>query len=132
MKSYPIETIVSLARSLSPYYRELYKEIPDKGWKLPDLPPVIQKDFWEHNTVDDNRLLTGDMSDGIIFKSGGTTGKPKFSVYSREEWETMTGTFGLHLAEGGLEKEIELPISFMQVNCIAAFFSSTIALSVAP
>lgn len=104
MKTYPIETIVSLARSLSPYYRELYKDLPESGWQLQDLPPVVQKDFWEYNTVADNRLLTGDMTDGIIFKSGGTTGKPKFSVYSREEWETMTGTFGLHLAESGLER----------------------------
>lgn len=104
MKTYPLETIVSLARSLSPYYRELYKDIAEKGWQIQDLPPVVQKDFWEHNTVENNRLLTGEMNDGIIFKSGGTTGKPKFSVYSREEWETMTGTFGLHLAEGGLEK----------------------------
>ena len=103
MKTYPIETIVVQARSLSPYYRELYKDIPEKGWKLKDLPPVVQEEFWEYNSIADNRLLTGEMTDGIIFKSGGTTGKPKFSVYSREEWDTMTGTFGQHLAEGDLE-----------------------------
>lgn len=103
MKTYPVETIVSVARSLSPYYRDLYASIPEKGWKLSDLPPVDQKHFWELNTVDDNQVLTGNMDNGIIFKSGGTTGKPKFSVYSREEWEAMAGTFGYHLAEGGLE-----------------------------
>lgn len=104
MKTYPLETIISLARSLSPYYRELYEDIPESGWNIADLPPVDQKAFWEHNTVKDNCLLTGEMNDGIIFKSGGTTGNPKFSVYSKEEWETMTGTFGYHLAEGGLER----------------------------
>lgn len=102
MKAYPLETVISLARSLSPYYRKLYENVDEDGWTLPDLPPVDQKIFWEHNTIDNNRLLTGDMSNGIIFKSGGTTGNPKFSVYSREEWEAMTGTFGLHLAESGL------------------------------
>ena len=104
MKTYPLQTIISVARSLSPYYKELYKNLAEKDWKISDIPPVDQKDFWEHNTVEDNRLLTGEMTYGIIFKSGGTTGKPKFSVYSHEEWETMTGTFGYHLAEGGLEK----------------------------
>ncbi len=104
MKTYPLETIISIARTLSPYYKNLYEKVPESGWKISDLPPVDQTAFWVHNTVEDNRLLTGEMSDGIIFKSGGTTGKPKFSVYSREEWETMTGTFGYHLAESGLEK----------------------------
>lgn len=104
MKTYPLETVVSVARSLSPYYRELYQDVPPEGWTLAGLPPVDQQSFWKHNTVHGNRLLTGAMADGIIFKSGGTTGMPKFSVYSREEWETMTGTFGYHLAEGGLEK----------------------------
>lgn len=103
MKTYPLETIVSLARSLSPYYRKLYKDVPVKDWNISDLPAVEQQTFWENNTIDNNQLLTGEMRDGIIFKSGGTTGKPKFSVYSREEWETMTGTFGYHLVEGGLK-----------------------------
>jgi phenylacetate-CoA ligase len=74
MKTYSIETIVALARSLSPYYRELYRDIPEKGWQLKELPPVVQKDFWEHNSLHDNRLLTGKMTDGIIVKCGGTTG----------------------------------------------------------
>lgn len=104
MKTYPIETIVSLARSLSSYYKDLYRHIPETGWQMSDLPAVDQKKFWEMNTIENNQVLTGEMDNGIIFKSGGTTGNPKFSVYSKEEWETMTGTFGYHLAEGGLEK----------------------------
>jgi len=104
MKIYPLETIISVARSLSPYYRKLYEDVSESGWKISDLPPVEQDSFWKHNTLENNRLLTGEMTDGIIFKSGGTTGKPKFSVYAREEWETLTGTFGYHLAEGGLKR----------------------------
>ncbi len=80
MKTYSLETIISVARSLSSYYKELYKKVPETGWKISDLPPVDQKTFWEYNTVDDNRLLTGEMTDGIIFKSGGTSGKPKMKV----------------------------------------------------
>jgi phenylacetate-CoA ligase len=104
MKTYSLETIVSVARELSEYYGQRYRNLPQKGWKLSELPPVDQAIFWEYNRVENNRLLTGPMTDGIIFKSGGTTGMPKFSVYSREEWETMTGTFGYHLAESGLKK----------------------------
>jgi phenylacetate-CoA ligase len=104
MKTYPLETIISVARSLSSYYRDLYKGIKESGWKIADLPPVEQQAFWEHNAVENNRLLTGEMDDGIIFKSGGTPGKPKFSVYTREEWESLTTTMGFHLADSGIEK----------------------------
>lgn len=34
MKTYPLETVVSVARSLSPYYRELYKDVPHEGWTM--------------------------------------------------------------------------------------------------
>jgi hypothetical protein len=45
MKIYPLESIVSIARSLSPYYKELYADLPETGWKLSDLPLVDQKKF---------------------------------------------------------------------------------------
>ncbi|PLX12390.1 MAG: AMP-dependent synthetase [Marinilabiliales bacterium] len=103
MKNYPLKTIIANAKSLSPFYKNLYKEINSIGnLILADLPLIEQKSFWEANKIKDNQLLTGDLSDGIVFKSGGTTGDPKFSAYTKMEWETMTGTFGTHFGENGL------------------------------
>jgi len=103
MKNYPLKTIIANAKSLSSYYRNLYQEIGDESnWELHDLPLVDQKEFWKANKIKDNKLLTGNLSDGIVFKSGGTTGDPKFSAFTRMEWETMTGTFGQHFGENGL------------------------------
>ena len=62
MKTYPLETIISVARSLSSYYKELYKKVPETGWKISDLPPVDQKTFWEpvtRNGLDINQLRQG-------------------------------------------------------------------------
>jgi len=98
---HPLDRIVAVARTLSPYYRDLYAGLPDAA-PLTALPVVDQKGFWAANTVQDNRLLTGPMHDGIVFKSGGTTGEPKFSVYSRAEWEAFAGVFGMGLDAGGL------------------------------
>lgn len=104
MKNYPLKTIIANAKMLSPYYRNLYRNIDGSSqFQLEKLPLIEQKSFWNANKIKDNQLLTGDLSDGIVFKSGGTTGDPKFSAYTKMEWETMTGTFGSHFNENGLE-----------------------------
>ncbi|MFP5458290.1 MAG: phenylacetate--CoA ligase family protein [Bacteriovoracia bacterium] len=104
-----LKALVQFVRSNSPYYRELYAHLPsalpDKDSDLVRLLPVIDsKAFWEANTLVDNRLLTGPMENGIVFKSGGTTGVPKFSVFSKREWNHFCLTFGRGLVAGGLTK----------------------------
>ncbi|OYT14836.1 MAG: AMP-dependent synthetase, partial [Bacteroidetes bacterium 4572_77] len=104
MKNYPLKTIIGQAKMLSPYYRALYKNISEEStWKLQELPLVNQQDFWKANKIKGNQLLTNELSNGVVFKSGGTTGDPKFSAYTRMEWETMTATFGIHFGENGLK-----------------------------
>lgn len=49
----------------------------------------------------DNRLLTGPMTDGVVFKSGGTTGAPKFSVFTHGEWDAFVTAFGRGMAPNG-------------------------------
>lgn len=105
MKNYPLNTIIANAKALSPFYHQLYRKLSEDGpWKLEDLPLIKQKSFWKANQIDNNQLLTDQLNDGIVFKSGGTTGDPKFSAYTKMEWETMTGTFGFHFGENGLKK----------------------------
>lgn len=104
MKTYPLKTIIAQAKMLSPFYKELYKNLNDDGnWKLADIPLVNQKLFWQANKIKDNQLLTNKLHDGIVFKSGGTTGDPKFSAYTKMEWETMTSRFGQYFGSNGLK-----------------------------
>ncbi len=104
MKTYPLKTIIAQAKMLSPFYRELYKNLKGDGtWTIEDIPLAIQKPFWEANKIKNNQLLTNKLHDGIVFKSGGTTGDPKFSAYSRMEWETMTSYFGQYFGSNGLK-----------------------------
>lgn len=91
---YSLEDVVRKAAMNSPYYKDLYKDINPNEFRLEDLPIVDQTEFWHHNTFEDNQLLTGSIEDGIVFKSGGTTGNPKFSIFTKEEWETFTRLFG--------------------------------------
>ncbi len=102
-----LSDLVQFAREKSPYYRDLYRDLP-RSWQseteLRKLLPVVESaSFWQANSLNDNRLLTGSLSDGIVFKSGGTTGAPKFSVFTKAEWEHFCRTFGRGLSAGGLK-----------------------------
>jgi len=122
MKIYALSEIVACAKDKSPYYRKLYKHIADPSRvKLSDLPVIDQGDFWNANTIRNNQLLTGPMEDGIVFKSGGTTGQPKFSIFTREEWDTFTAVFGEGMGHTGLVKGDRIANLFYAGELYASF-----------
>ncbi|MFE7314442.1 phenylacetate--CoA ligase family protein [Streptomyces sp. NPDC057555] len=101
----PVQNLTELIRFVrtnSPFYRELYAGLPDRVEELTELPVIPHDAFWRANTPRDNRLLTGPLDEAVVFKSGGTTGAPKFSVYTRDEWREFTSAFGEGLVEAGL------------------------------
>ena len=101
-KTYTVEEIIKYARENSPYYKELYKDI-DKDATLEELPLIDQKHFWEHCDKHGGSVATTVQTDGQVFKSGGTTGEPKYSLYSAEEWQAMCEVSGAVLSRGGLK-----------------------------
>ena len=98
---YELQDLVSRVRQSSPFYREYYSALPNKI-TIRDLPILDQTKFWQANTIRDNCVLTGPMHDGVVFFSGGTTGNPKFSIFSRDEFTEFTRTFGTGMAASGL------------------------------
>jgi len=93
-------------RENSPYYGELWASAWPKGGAAPalvDLPPTAHAGYWAANGIDGNRLLTGPHENGIVFKSGGTTGDPKFSFFSEEDWRRFCRVFGGGMRRGGLK-----------------------------
>ena len=75
MKIYSIEQLFQIAKSQSAFYKDLYKDIAQFK-SLECLPVLKSESFWRGNTIENNSVLTGHQSDGIVFKSGGTTGNP--------------------------------------------------------
>ncbi|RPJ72131.1 MAG: phenylacetate--CoA ligase family protein, partial [Alphaproteobacteria bacterium] len=92
IQKWSLKEIVENAQSHSPYYRELYANT--KFEKLADLPIIDQSIFWKSN------VLTSEKNDGIVFKSGGSTGSPKYSYFTSLEWQSFTKAFGLGISEG--------------------------------
>jgi phenylacetate-CoA ligase len=102
MKLWELPDLVRHVRRESPFYRRLYQDLPEGVSSIAALPPPTQEEYWKANMLAGNQLLTGPLRDGIVFKSGGTTGRPKFSVFAREEWELFCETFGRGIAATGL------------------------------
>lgn len=130
-KIYTVDEIIKYARSNSAYYKELYKNLPEDV-SLEDLPLIDQEDFWEHCDNTGGTVATRKQTDGQVFKSGGTTGSPKYSLYSAEEWETMCEGSGAVLTRGGLSNGAKVANMFYAGGLYASFLYTYSMLYFAP
>ena len=121
MKIYSLQEVYFHAKKHSDYYSSIYRDLPEHLMKLEDLPIVDLKLFWKMNSLHNNHVLTGPLSDAIVFKSGGTTGNPKFSVYTREEWDTFTALFGWGMARSAIQNEDRVANLFYAGDLYASF-----------
>ncbi|MFJ1751786.1 phenylacetate--CoA ligase family protein [Kitasatospora sp. NPDC088134] len=103
MPAKPLQALVDLARTNSPFYAELYRDVPATVTSLTQLPVIEQAAFWAANTWPDNRLMTGPLTDAAVYKTGGTTGAPKFSPWTRSEHFDSVSAFGAGLVDAGLK-----------------------------
>lgn len=117
----PLAELIRFARHNSPFYRELYAHLPDHVAHHTDLPVVPQTDFWRANSPRDNRLLTAPLHEAVVFRSGGTTGSPKFSYYTRTEWREFTTAFGAGLVAAGLRPGHRVADLFYAGDLYASF-----------
>ncbi len=113
IQKWTLNEIVEYAKELSPYYRELYRDI--KFDKLSDLPVVDQNYFWKSD------VLTSASPDGIVFKSGGSTGSPKYSYFTSLEWQSFTEAFGWGISQGIIEDGDRLANLFYVGDLYASF-----------
>lgn len=100
MKSpYSLEQLVPYIRQHSNFYRTHLKHLPLNSIDIKDLPLIKVTDYWaDSNDLHHWPVLTGAVDDALVFKTGGSTGQGKLSVYSRDEWHAMVSTFGQSLS----------------------------------
>ncbi|MFF1476842.1 phenylacetate--CoA ligase family protein [Streptomyces sp. NPDC058301] len=132
MSAQQLSDLIRFARHNSPFYRDLYASLPPDVDRLTDLPVVDQERFWAANTLDDNRVLTGPLSEATVYKTGGTTGAPKFSVYTRDEWRTFVTAFGQGLVDTGLRPGHRVADLFYAGELYASFLFILDSLAHAP
>jgi phenylacetate-CoA ligase len=82
-----LEEVVAHARS-APYYRDLYRDIPPGALRLEDLPVATFRSLMSA-VHEDPRALRAAGAYGYHFTTSGTTGKPKASLFGREEFRDV-------------------------------------------
>jgi phenylacetate-CoA ligase len=128
---YELQELVSLVRERSPFFKEFYKDVP-RDVSLYDLPVIDQSAYWPANTIRDNTVLTGPMHDGIVFYSGGTTGNPKFSIFSEEEFQEFTRALGRGMCASGLAAGDKIANMFRAGQLYASFVIMSRAFELGP
>lgn len=120
MTVYSFEELLTYVRKNSPFYRSLYQHLGASP-QLQELPLLDSSAFWAANGLKQNQVLTSVPEDGIVFKSGGTSGNPKFSYFSKEEWNTFTEAFGAGMTRGGLRDGERIANMFYAGDLYASF-----------
>ncbi|MCC3776583.1 phenylacetate--CoA ligase family protein [Streptomyces sp. UNOB3_S3] len=132
MSVHPLSDLIRFTRRNSPFYAELYADVPPDVQHLTDLPVVDQDAFWAANTLDGNRVLTAPLGEAVVYKTGGTTGAPKFSCFTREEWRDFVTAFGGGLVEAGLRPGHRVADLFYAGELYASFLFVLDSLAHAP
>lgn len=98
-----LQELVDYARKHSPFYAKAYRDVPQTISHITQLPVVDQAAFWVANRWPENTLLTGPLTDAGVYKTGGTTGAPKFSPWTRSEHADAVTAFGAGMVRAGLK-----------------------------
>ncbi|MHC8386701.1 phenylacetate--CoA ligase family protein [Pseudomonas sp. MDT2-39-1] len=93
--TYSLEQLVPYIRQHSNFYRTHLSHLPAAGITLKDLPLTNVADYWaDSNDLNHWPVLTGNVDDALVFKTGGSTSHGKLTVYSTSEWQALVSTFG--------------------------------------
>jgi phenylacetate-CoA ligase len=132
MTRWSLSDLISFVREKSPFYRTLYSSLPERLSSIESLPILDQEAFWKANGLANNSVLTGPMHDGIVFKSGGTTGSPKFSVFSKAEWAAFNAAFGKGIAASNIKAGDRVANLFYAGQLYGSFLFITKSLEESP
>ncbi|KAK2599233.1 hypothetical protein N8I77_011003 [Diaporthe amygdali] len=102
-----VESFLEFVKSNSPFYKDFWNnalEALASGNRLESYPLTDHAAYWQANTCLNSSVVTSEQQDGIIFKTGGTTAKPKVSFYSHVELEGVSKALATSLIRCGVRQ----------------------------
>lgn len=121
--------LVEFARETSPFYRERLRGLSlARPSDLPRLPLLSGDDVRLNTPPAGSTLLTGPLEGAYVFASGGSTGAPKFSFYSYEEWEDVTERLAAIYRVAGIDANDTVANLFMAGSLWTSFLAASEAL----
>ncbi|MDY0233543.1 MAG: hypothetical protein RBS11_05840 [Sulfurimonas sp.] len=116
---------VNFVRKNSPYYAKHYKDVVQNCDDIAKYPIVDQKEFWKSNENFGEGVLTAKHDSGIVFKSGGTSGNPKYSYFTSKEWNDFTEVSGRGFRHNGTKPGDRIANVFYGGELYASFIYIT-------
>ncbi|EQB34397.1 hypothetical protein M947_10980 [Sulfurimonas hongkongensis] len=116
---------VNFVRKNSPYYAEHYRDVEEDCDDISKYPIVEQKEFWRANENFGEGVLTSKHESGIVFKSGGTSGNPKYSYFTAKEWDNFTEVSGRGFRQNGVKQGDRIANIFYAGELYASFIYVT-------
>lgn len=130
IKTTPLEerlfNLVEFSRSHSAYYREKTAHLPLHNLTdFAKFPFLSGEELRTATPPVSNALPALPMRDAYIFASGGSTGAPKFSFYTREEWDDVTSILAFIYKTAGLDTSDVVANLFMAGNLYTSFLAAS-------
>jgi phenylacetate-coenzyme A ligase PaaK-like adenylate-forming protein len=109
---------VLAAAQRSPFWKP---RLEAAGGEFSRLEPLTKEDILVHGLPESHAMLTGPAASAYVFRSGGTTGRPKFSLFSASEFRSMVEPFMLTYTQAGLCPEDRVANVFTCNSLYASF-----------
>lgn len=104
---------LEMAKNLS-FYNSNYE-------KFSQLPLIDGKILSKHSILTDNGFINNKVKGNIVYSSGGTTGAPKYSVFTNDEFEIITKLLANSYMNLGLCPSDRVGNLFMAANLWSSF-----------
>ena len=109
-----LRRLIAKARRSEFYSKRLSGLKIDSTEDLEKIPVLTRQEMDANIPPAGNGLSTGPWYGGYVSRSGGSTGKPKFSIYDGHDWEEMINNAGRLFRSVGIKKGDRL------ANCLLA------------
>lgn len=80
-----IADLIREVRQRSPFYKDLYKDLPDGLDDIEQLPLTDPAKYWEACRRKPHGVLMGSFRDGVLMRTGGSTLTPKLTYTTTDE-----------------------------------------------
>lgn len=112
-----LNEILLYAKNNSKYYKKIIPE----SLKIEDIPLLTREIMIKNSPPKSNNILTQKCKKGFYFCSGGTTGNPKYSFYTNEDFRESTNILTTIFKEAGLDSKDIVANIFIAGNLWTSF-----------
>lgn len=94
-----VADLIEEVRTRSGFYKKLYENVPKGCSDITQLPLTDSDAYWKAVRADPRSVMCGELEDGLIIRTGGSTAAPKLSSFSRDELRKAAQLLGSGMSQ---------------------------------